>query len=197
MEKRKIDEPFNDTDIMKIIEENYFLKNFRNFDKLIKAKEKEANELISKKIWFSVVLGIIPIVDIIGQNLLNENIKENLEKIYGFKVDNNKENDEIALDDPLDEDERKEFENDENDNNSNIKGSLLKLFSRICSVIGNIWNIFYRTIVTSSQSALGIVFAAVGVIIGVGSSMYMTYKDGKELIPIFTKHFKKKNFSSI
>ena len=66
LEKRKIDEPFNDTEIMKIIEENYFLKNFRNFDKLIKAKEKEANELISKKIWFSVVLGIIPIVDIIG-----------------------------------------------------------------------------------------------------------------------------------
>lgn len=52
LEKRKIDEPFNDTEIMKIIEENYFLKNFRNFDKLIKAKEKEANELISKKIGF-------------------------------------------------------------------------------------------------------------------------------------------------
>ena len=85
LEKRKIDEPFNDTEIMKIIEENYFLKNFRNFDKLVEAKEKEANELISKKIWFSVVLGIIPIVDIIGQNLLNENIKENLEKIYGLK----------------------------------------------------------------------------------------------------------------
>ena len=192
MEKRKIDEPFNDTEIMKIIEENYFLKNFENFDKFIKEKEKEANELISKKIWFSVVLGIIPIVDIIGQNLLNENIKENLEKIYGFKVDNNEENDEIALDDALDEDERKEFGNDENDNNSNIKGSLLKLFSRIGSVGGNIWNIFYRTIINSSQSALGIVFAEVGVIIGVGSSMYMTYKDGIELIPIFTKHFKKK-----
>ena len=66
------------------------------------------------------------------------------------------------------------------------------MFSRIGYVGGNIWNIFYRTIVTSSQSALGIVFAEVGVIIGVGSSMYMTYKDGIELIPIFTKHFKKK-----
>ena len=52
LEKREIDDPFNDTEIMKIIEENYFLKNFRNFDKLIKAKEKEANELISKKIGF-------------------------------------------------------------------------------------------------------------------------------------------------
>ena len=187
LEKREIDDPFNDTEIMKIIEENYFLKNFRNFDKLVEAKEKEANELISKKIWFSVVLGIIPIVDIIGQNLLNKNIKENLEKIYGFKVDNNIENDEI----PLDEDERKEFEEEENDNNSNIKGSLLKL-SRIGSVGGNIWNIFYSAVVSVSKAALGIVFAAIGIIIGVGSSMYMTYKDGKELIPIFTKHFRKK-----
>ena len=114
-----------------------------------------------------------------------------------FMVLKQKENDEIALDDALDEDERKEFENDENDNNSNIKGILLKLFSRIGSVGGNIWNIFYRTIVTSSQSALGIVFAAVGVIIGVGSSIYMTCKDGIELIPIFTKYFKKKKISSI
>ncbi len=66
------------------------------------------------------------------------------------------------------------------------------MFSRIGSVGGNIWNIFYRSIVTISKTALGIVFAATVVIIGVGSSMYMTYKDGKELIPIFTKHFKKK-----
>ena len=58
---------------------------------LLKQKKNKQNELISKKIWFSVVLGIIPIVDIIGQNLLNKNIKENLEKIYGFKVDNNNE----------------------------------------------------------------------------------------------------------
>ena len=42
LKKREIDDPFNDTEIMKIIEENYFLKNFRNFDKLVKAKEKQA-----------------------------------------------------------------------------------------------------------------------------------------------------------
>ena len=66
------------------------------------------------------------------------------------------------------------------------------MFSRIGTIGGNIWNISYRTVVYTTKAALGIVFAGIGIIIGVGSNMYMTYQDGKELIPIFTKHFKKK-----
>ena len=186
LENNEIDEPFSNDEIKNKIQNSYFLKNFKNFDSYLQAKEEEAKELIGKTIWQAFVIGIVPFLDIYLQYKVNQRIRENLEQIYGFKVD---------IPDPIEmlkEEERKELETEEKDKNTNTKGFILKLISRIASLGSNCWNLLTKVAISIGKGTLGIIFAGIGVVFGIGSSAYMIYRDGIELIPIFNKHFSKK-----
>ncbi len=201
IEDYKIEDPFKNDEIKNIIKSNYFLKDFSNYELLVKRKEKEAREMINRKIFQSMVLGIFPIIDIIGQNIIKYQIREELSIIYGFQAEiksekiNNKNNSNNNYLDgdifELNENERKQLEKEENDNNGSIKGSILKLLSRIGSLALNGWNIFYRTVVTVGRGVLGITFAGIGIVIGAGTGAFMAYMDGEELIPIYNQQFMK------
>ena len=201
IEDYKIEDPFKNDEIKNIIKSNYFLKDFSNYELLVKRKEKEAREMINRKIFQSMVLGIFPIIDIIGQNIIKYQIREELSIIYGFQAEiksekiNNKNNSNNNYLDgdifELNENERKQLEKEENDNNGSIKGSILKLLSRIGSLGLNGWNFFYRTVVTVGRGVLGITFAGIGIVIGAGTGAFMAYMDGEELIPIYNQQFMK------